>query len=112
MQRTGMLIWTMPDRNSTSSSGEEARVIRFRRDSVNPRPAPPVEDLAKYERDETSDDYRHRMIVNVAVFVFVLGLIGAGIWLADTMASMRKNQDCVLSGRRGCTPVEVTKERW
>jgi hypothetical protein len=25
---------------------------------------------------------------------------------------MRKNQDCVLSGRRGCTPVEVTKDRW
>jgi len=25
---------------------------------------------------------------------------------------MRKNQDCVLSGRRGCTPVEVTKGRW
>jgi hypothetical protein len=25
---------------------------------------------------------------------------------------MRKNQDCVLSGRRGCTPVEVQHDRW
>jgi len=25
---------------------------------------------------------------------------------------MRKDQDCVLSGRRGCTPVEVSKDRW
>jgi len=28
------------------------------------------------------------------------------------MARMRKDQDCVLSGRRGCTPVEVIKDRW
>jgi hypothetical protein len=52
------------------------------------------------------------MIVNTAAFLFVLALIGAGFWLADTMATMRKNQDCVLSGRRGCTPVEVPKDRW
>lgn len=71
-----------------------------------------MEDLTKYERDGTSDDYRHRMIVNAIAFVFVIGLIAAGLWLADTMAAMRKNQDCVLSGRRGCTPVEVTKDRW
>ena len=69
--------------------------------------SPPVDDLTKYERGECPDDYRHRMIVNVVAFVFVVGLIGAGLWLADTMAAMRKNQDCVLSGRRGCTPVEV-----
>ena len=68
--------------------------------------------MAKYERVENPDDYRHRMAVNVVAFVFVIGLIAAGIWLADTMAAMRKNQDCVLSGRRGCTPVEVTKDRW
>ncbi len=71
-----------------------------------------VEDLTKYARGENPDDYRHRMIVNVVAFVFVIGLIAAGLWLADTMAAMRKNQDCVLSGRRGCTPVEVTKDRW
>ena len=52
------------------------------------------------------------MIVNVVAFVFVIGLIAAGLWLAETMAAMRKNQDCVLSGRRGCTPVEVIKDRW
>jgi len=75
-------------------------------------PPPAVDDLAKYERGENPDDYRHRMVVNVVAFVFVIALIAAGLWLADTMAAMRKNQDCVLSGRRGCTPVEVTKDRW
>ena len=34
-------------------------------------------------------------------------LVMVGIWIADVMASMRKNQDCVLSGRPGCTRVEV-----
>jgi hypothetical protein len=104
----------MPDRNSSSSSENEPRVVSFRRNHVGMRPPPaaPVEGLAKYERGESSDDYRNRMIVNIMAFVFVVGLIGAGIWLADTMAAMRKNQDCVLSGRRGCTPVEVTKDRW
>jgi len=99
-----------------SPSENEPRVVRFRRGPAGTR-APvagqaPVEGLAKYQRSEGPDDYRHRMIVNVAAFAFVIGLIGAGLWLADTMALMRKNQDCVLSGRRGCTPVEVTKERW
>jgi hypothetical protein len=112
MQAPGVLNTIMPDRNSPSSNENGSRVVDFRRKNVRRPPSAPVEDLAKYERDESADDYRHRMIVNVTVFVFVVGLIGAGIWLADTMAAMRKNQDCVLSGRRGCTPVEVSKDRW
>ena len=96
------------------SSEDDSRVINFRSRAPATRSpaAPPVEDLAKYERGEAPDDYRHRMIVNVAAFLAVVALIGVGIWLADTMAAMRKNQDCVLSGRRGCSPVEVTKGRW
>ena len=104
----------MPDREP-SHSDDGSRVIGFRRRQpiVNPRvPSPSADDLAKYERGDKPDDYRHRMVVNVVAFVFVIGLIAAGLWLADTMAAMRKNQDCVLSGRRGCTPVEVTKDRW
>jgi hypothetical protein len=45
-------------------------------------------------------------------FVFVAALIAAGLWLADTMAEMRKNQDCVLSGRRNCAPIEINKDHW
>lgn len=100
----------------SSSSDRDSRVVRFPRGRAGARwraSAPsPVDDLAKFERGEGTDDYRHRMTVNVAAFVFVLALIGAGLWLADTMAEMRKSQDCVLSGRRGCTPVEVDSRRW
>lgn len=92
-------------------------MLKFRRPERTERaPAAgrsPVADLAKYERAPGgADDYRHRMVVNLVAFVFVVALIGAGLWLADTMVRMRHDQDCVLSGRRGCTPVEVTKDRW
>jgi len=105
----------MPDREP-SHSYDGSRVIGFRRRQPIVNSHTPssraVDDLTKYARGENPDDYRHRMVVNVVAFVFVIGLIAAGLWLADTMAAMRKNQDCVLSGRRGCTPVEVTKDRW
>ena len=101
----------------STSSADPRRVVNRPRGGRAPRPAaaapPPVADLTEYERDrDDADDYRHRMIVNATAFLFVFALIGAGIWLADTMAQMRRNQDCVLSGRRGCTPVEVSTDRW
>jgi len=102
--------------DESSSSDSEPRVVKFPRGRPGLRTPvaapPPVEDLAKYEHGADPDDYRHRMIVNVAACLFVVALMGAGLWLADTMARIRKNQDCVLSGRRGCAPVEVTKDRW
>jgi len=74
---------------------------------------PPIGDLDRYLQTDETDDYRHRMMTNVAGIVIAVLLIAAGIWIADTMASMRKNQDCVLSGRRGCTPVEAPPpSRW
>jgi hypothetical protein len=100
----------------SSSPDSERRVVRFRRAPASARPAasvpPPVDDLAKFERSAEPDDYRHRMMVNAAAFLFVVALIGAGLWLADTMAALRRNQDCVLAGHRNCTPVEVSKDRW
>ena len=96
-----------------------ARILRFSRRAGAPprqngeRPREAVEDLTKYTHDETPDDYRHRMTVNAIAFAFVVVLALVGYWLADTMATMRKNQDCVLTGRRGCSPVEIpSRERY
>lgn len=100
----------------SASSGRSARVLSFRRGqaAANPRAQRPAPGLAKYERDKRPDDYRHRMIVNLVAFVFVIFLVCIGYWLADTMARLRKDQDCVLSGRRGCSPVgiEIPLNRW
>ncbi len=67
----------------------------------------PVEDLGKYAGSDEEDDYPHRMKTNAAALVFVVVLVICGYWLADTLAEMRRNQDCVLSGRPGCTKVTV-----
>lgn len=102
---------------NSSSSDSEGRVVNFRPGHAGRRtnaevPAP-VDEMAKFQASrEDAGDYRHRMAVNAVVFLFVIALIGAAVWLADTMATMRKNQDCVLSGRSGCTPVEVNRDRW
>ena len=45
--------------------------------------------------------------MNMLAFGFVALLVIAGVWLANSLAAMRKDQDCVLSGKRGCTPVET-----
>jgi hypothetical protein len=67
----------------------------------------PVEGLEKYERGESEDDYRHRMLVNLAALAFTIALSVAGIWLTIQIADMRKTQDCILSGRRNCSPIDV-----
>jgi hypothetical protein len=97
-----------------SSSKQGARILKFRRGPARPRETGASPDLAKYERDDQPDDYRHRMLVNLAAFVFIIMLMSAGYWLFDTMARMRKDQDCVLTGRRGCSPVHVdpSGSRW
>jgi hypothetical protein len=66
----------------------------------------PVEGIGRYERGD-EDDYRHRMTMNVLALMVCLLLAACGAWLAGKIAEMRKNQDCVLSGRIGCTHVDV-----
>jgi hypothetical protein len=67
-----------------------------------------VPDLEKYERaPEEPDDFRHRMLMNGLGLAVTAVLILGGIWIAEVMAHMRKDQDCVLSGRAGCTHVDV-----
>jgi hypothetical protein len=95
-----------------SRSEPDRQVLPFRpRGSLFARPTPrpsPVEDLAKFERlPEEPGEYRHRMLMNVLALMVTVLLVVVGIWIADVMAQMRKNQDCVLMGRPGCTPVQA-----
>jgi hypothetical protein len=101
----------------STANNPEGRVLRFRpRGSNFARPLTnqsPVKDLTKFERDAGPDDYRHRMMMNAAGLAVAVILVAGGMWIANTMAQMRKNEDCVLTGRRGCTPVEVPiQPRW
>jgi len=108
-----------PDRSK--STDDDHRVVPFRprggstgrnewRWQAHPPqpPDPPVPDLAKYEGGgEYDDNYRHRMMVNIAALSFTAVLAIAAVWLVMQLADLRKNQDCVLSGRRNCAPIDV-----
>ena len=98
-----------------SSQGDERKVIPFRpRASQQATKSPsqksiqaPIlpEDLSSYERDREVDDYRHRMIMNVAAGVATMALTAFGIWLAMSIADLRKTTDCILVGRSDCTSI-------
>jgi hypothetical protein len=99
-------------------SEEEHRVLEFRpRASARPgqrkdfaefgqRERPEPNDLSRYEQErEEPDDFRHRMLANIAAFAFTIALIAIGIWLAKSIADFRNTQDCILMGRRDCARI-------
>ena len=102
------------------TSDEEHQVLQFRpRTTPSPVPhrgggvvqklhaaAPEPLDLSRYEqpRDEP-DDFRHRMLANIAALAFTIALTAIGIWLALSIADLRRTQDCVLMGRRDCVKI-------
>ena len=70
-------------------------------------PATPP-DLTLFEhRADEPDDYRHRMTMNALALAATIGLVMAGVWIADVMAHMRTDQDCVLTGRTACAVIEA-----
>jgi hypothetical protein len=105
-------------------SDDEHRVLKFRpRTLAHPpgqrgEPTPqagheggtrPPADLSRFERDGEPDDFRHRMLANVAALAFTIALTAIGIWLAISIADLRKNQDCVLMGRRDCAQISTPR---
>ena len=100
----------------SQTTDDDHRVVPFRprslgasdRASRRAQPPDPNEALSKYEGgEEREDTYRHRMIVNLAALAFTIVLALVGVWLSMQIANMSKNQDCLLSGRRNCAPIDV-----
>jgi hypothetical protein len=102
----------MTKEQSKASDDGEHVVIKFRPRTTTDAPktraehvAPlrtPPPDLSSYERSSEPDDYRYRMRVNIAAGLFTVVLIGFGVWLAMSIADLRRTQDCILYGRRDC----------
>lgn len=107
------------------ASDEEHRVLKFRPRTLARPPAQRAEagnqarqddgrhqpdDLSRFERErEEPDDFRHRMLANLAAFAFTVALTAIGIWLAMSIADLRKTQDCVLMGRRDCAQISAPR---
>jgi hypothetical protein len=102
---------------------EEHRVLKFRPRTLNRPPglwvepdgraqgadsSPKPNDLSRYEQDRSEpDDFRRRMLANLAALAFTIALTAIGIWLAMSIAEMRNTQDCVLMGRRDCARISA-----
>jgi hypothetical protein len=64
-------------------------------------------------REDEPESERERMTVNIVIAVFFILLVGAGVWLANAMVSVRKGEECVLSGRKNCADIQVpARERY
>jgi hypothetical protein len=79
-------------------------------DRVQPAPIGPL-DLSRYEQPRAApEDFRQRMLANIAGFAFTIALTAVGIWLAMSISDLRRTQDCVLMGRRDC--VRITTQHY
>ena len=96
------------------TSDDEHRVLKFRPRTSAHLPGRPqaqnprqeANDLSRFERvRDEPDDFRHRMLANLAAFAFTVALTAIGIWLAVSIADLRRTQDCVLMGRRDCAKI-------
>jgi hypothetical protein len=105
--------------SDSSESRASAQVLKFRLRSNGVQharpPVPPpddtteevIDDLARYEEEDAHIDYRHRTMMNVIAVVIVSLLVVLGVWIADTISTMEKAQDCVMQGRQNCAPIDV-----
>lgn len=115
----------LPNRSDSRAADESGTVLPFPRrrlglprfpgrgagsehSTADPSEAEPADDFARYEAEEDQPvDYRQRMLMNFLSVMIVVLLVSAGVWIADTIAIMQKDQDCVMQGRVNCAPIEV-----
>jgi hypothetical protein len=108
------------------TSDNEHRVLKFRPRTLAHPPGRPdnqirhgdggyqaqdlTRDLSRFERaPEEPDEFRHRMLANVAALAFTVALTAIGIWLAISISDLRKAQDCVLMGRPDCAQISAPR---
>lgn len=114
-----------PDSPHAAAFGQ---VLPFRRPGQLPLPVlptdldvEPADDLAQYEQAREQDqdlqdldeviNYRQRTLMNVIAMVVITFLVSTGVWLADTIGDMERDQDCMMQGRVNCAPLELALPR-
>jgi len=121
MNRSGSQA--VKNRSDPRDVGGFGQVLPFRRPGQSPlsvRPAQPTDgatdasgddlpdDFAQYEQDEDEIvNYRQRALMNVIALAVLAFLVSTGVWLADTIADMERDQDCMMQGRVNCAPIEL-----
>jgi hypothetical protein len=54
--------------------------------------------------DEYVETARERRIANAVLLLFLILIVGGGIWLANAMFDQRRLDDCMAQGGRNCAP--------
>ena len=57
------------------------------------------------KQNDDDDDPGSRRTAGLMALVVILVLLVAGLWLQQHMRANAILEDCVLSGRRNCTPI-------
>ncbi|HWM46954.1 MAG TPA: hypothetical protein VNR11_08585 [Xanthobacteraceae bacterium] len=104
-----------PHPGPPTAAEERGRVVPFRPRAARKAEAfanltgdPAVPDVDDYQRRrQEPDDYGHRMKMNALALVVLVVLGVGGAWIVETMAQMRRDQDCVLMGRRNCAQLAL-----
>ena len=81
--------------------------------TLSPEPADrraEMDDQAKQGDDRAESlrqEYRERTVTNIVLLLIFAALVGIGIWLSNAMIDARRADECLSSGRRNCSPIEV-----
>ena len=54
--------------------------------------------------DKYVETPRERRIANVVLLLFLVLIVGCGIWLANALFEQRQLDDCMAQGGRNCAP--------
>ena len=65
------------------------------------------DDLEKPPTPE--EEARDRRAANIFLLVAGAVLVSVGVWLANAMIQARNADNCMSSGRRNCSPIEVPR---
>ncbi len=55
------------------------------------------------------EEARDRRAANIFLLVAGVLLVSIGVWLANGMIEARRADQCMSSGRRNCSPIEVPR---
>ncbi|MFO1098075.1 MAG: hypothetical protein U1E81_07310 [Xanthobacteraceae bacterium] len=58
-------------------------------------------------RDDDEEDEGERRTTNIVIGIFVVAVIGIGIWLVNALLEQRRLDDCAAQGRRSCAAVTI-----
>ena len=68
---------------------------------------PDIHPDEKSEIVSPEQDERDRRSANIFLLVAAVAFIAIGIWIGDGLLKAKRADDCMSSGRRNCSPIEV-----